>query len=27
VESWKLVRTQMPGKFEVGEWGIPKERL
>lgn len=27
VESWKLVRTQMPGKFEVGEWGVPKERL
>jgi hypothetical protein len=25
VEGWKLVRCQKPGKFEFGEWGIPKK--
>lgn len=25
VEGWKIARCKMPGKFEVGEWGIPKQ--
>lgn len=24
VEGYKLLRAQKPGKFEFGEWGIPK---
>lgn len=25
VEGYKLVRAQKPGKFNFGEWGVPKE--
>ena len=27
VESYKLLRAQKPGKFDYGEWGIPKPQL
>ena len=27
VESYKLIRAQKAGKFEFGEWGIPKAQL
>ena len=26
VESWKLIRSQIPGKFTNGEWGKPVTR-
>lgn len=25
VEAYKLVRSQKPGKFTYGEWGVPKK--
>lgn len=27
VEGYKLMRAQKPGKFDYGEWGIPKTQL
>ena|SRR5438105_4084270 len=26
VESYKLLRAQRPGKFDFGEWGVPKQQ-
>ena len=25
VEGWKLLRVKKPGKFDYGEWGVPKK--
>ena len=27
VETWKIVRVQLPGKFVNGEWGMKRPRL
>tara|TARA_R110000772_G_C13043920_1_gene413297 strand:- start:118 stop:450 length:333 start_codon:yes stop_codon:yes gene_type:complete len=27
VEGWKIIRTKMPSKFDIGEWGKPRPTL
>jgi hypothetical protein len=27
VEGYKILRVQKPGKFDVGEWGVPKQMV
>lgn len=27
VEGWKLLRAKAPGKFQFGEWGVPKSTV